>query len=294
MNKNFEDAIDFLPEVTNQRQITAAKSKRFLGLYSWLRFAAFFTPDDRVVSVDVPPRAMRIIDLETTGLDADDEVVEVGAVDLYVDTGDIRNVASQIIRPCNSIPPDACAIHHITDDDVANAPSWSDVWPRIFNTDGNVNVIAFAAHNAKFERKLLGDDLFQGRPIICTLKCALRLWPDAPDHKNQTLRYWRNLPVDRLRAFPPHRALPDAYVTAHILRDLLNGSSVDDLICWSNQPSLLPKVNFGKHRGLRWAEVPDGYLEWLIFKSWHDDEDVIHTAKTILANRKASAGSQAA
>ena len=245
--------------------------------------------------VDIRPKAViRVVDLETTSLESDDEIVEIGAVDLHVETGDIRDVASQIIRPSKSIPPQASAVHHFIDADLVSAPSWSDVSPPIFNADCNSNVIAFAAHNAKFERKWLGDNLLRGRPIICTHKGALRVWPDAPDHKNQTLRYWRNLPVDRLRAFPPHRALRDAYVTAHILRDLLNGASVDELISWSNQPALLPKVNFGKHRGLKWVDVPVGYLEWLIFKSGHDDEDVIHTAKTILANRKASAVSQAA
>src|SRR5262245_32157127 len=89
--------------------------------------------------VDIPPKAViRVVDLETTGLDPDDEVVEIGAVDLDVATRDIRDVASQIIRPCKSIPPDACAVHHITDDDVANAPRWSDAWPQIFNDDQSV------------------------------------------------------------------------------------------------------------------------------------------------------------
>ena len=44
-------------------------------------------------------RSIRVIDLETTGLHADDEVVEVGAIDLNCDTGEISIVGAQMVRP---------------------------------------------------------------------------------------------------------------------------------------------------------------------------------------------------
>jgi exodeoxyribonuclease X len=227
---------------------------------------------------------IRVVDLETTGLNPDDQVVEIGAVDLDIHTGDICDAVSQIIRPCKSIPAEACAIHHITDDDVAAAPSWPDVWPRIFNDE---NVVAFAAHNANFDGKWISDELLKGKPLICTLKAALRIWPDAPEHKNQTLRYWLKLPIDRDRTTPTHRALPDAYVTANLLRELLKSASVDDLISWSNQPALLPKVTFGKHRGLKWADVPNDYLNWIV-SNGSFDENVMHTVHAVRASRHAS------
>ena len=59
----------------------------------------------------------------------------------------------------------------------------------------------------------------------------LRAWPDAPGHSNQVLRYWRQ--VDR-NAYPripreAHRALPDAIVTAFLLRDLLEDQPLERL-----------------------------------------------------------------
>jgi exodeoxyribonuclease X len=232
---------------------------------------------------DIRSKAIRIIDLETTGLNPDDDVVEAGVVDLDITTGEICDVASQIVRPCKSIPAEACAIHHITDDDVASAPSWPDVWPRIFNDDQNV--IAFAAHQAKFDGQWINADLLRAKPLICTYKSALRVWPDAPGHSNQVLRYWLNLPVDRDRAIPTHRALPDAYVTAHLLRELLKTASFDDLVLWSQEPALLTKVRFGKYRGMKWTDVPSDYIDWIVFKSGFDDEDVMHTARMLRANR---------
>ena len=79
-------------------------------------------------------------------------------------------------------------------------------------------------------------------------------------------------------------ALPDAYVTAHLLRQQLNSASLDDLITWSQQPALLTNVTFGKHRGLKWTDVRDGYLNWII-ASGGFDENVSYTAKTVRAGR---------
>ena len=92
--------------------------------------------------------SIRIIDLETTGLMTADEVVEIGAIDLDCDSGEIRVVGSHLVRPRNAIPPETSAVHHLTDADVASAPAWEDVWPEFFNAD---DVVAFAAHNASFE-----------------------------------------------------------------------------------------------------------------------------------------------
>lgn len=47
---------------------------------------------------------------------------------------------------------------------------------------------------------------------------------------------------------PAHRAMPDAYVTAHHLRDMLNEASLDQLIAWSAEPGLLPRVPTGLDR----------------------------------------------
>jgi exodeoxyribonuclease X len=171
--------------------------------------------------------SIRIIDLETTGLEPGDEVIEVGAIDLDCDSGEISAFGSQTIRPRNPIPPQASAVHHITDADVAGAPVWEDVWPQFFNADG---VVAFAAHNASFESRWLSDQVLGGKPLACTYKAALRIWADAPGHTNQVLRYWLKLPLEPDRATPPHRALPDAYVTAHLLRQQLMTATLDDLI----------------------------------------------------------------
>ena len=65
----------------------------------------------------------------------------------------------------------------------------------------------------------------------------------------------------------PHRALPDAYVTAFILREAVELATVKELIAWTGEPALLPRVTFGRYRGSNWDEVPADYLAWVADRS---------------------------
>src|SRR3546814_20802012 len=81
-------------------------------------------------------------------------------------------------------------------------------------------------------------------------------------HSNNALRYHLNPEgLDRRRALPTHRALPDAYVTAFTLREALNaGNSVEKLIQWTNEPALLVRCKIGEKwrnggKGPPWKDV---------------------------------------
>jgi exodeoxyribonuclease X len=210
-------------------------------------------------------KRIRVVDLETTGKNPTDAIVEIAAVDLVGD--EIIVIGSDLVKPFVPIPPEASAVHHITDSDVSGCPPLEDHLPHYLDYSGSAGVSAFAAHNWQFEAQWLGDAIGE-RPAICTYKCALRAWPEAPAHNNQTLRYWlKPKGLSGLIASTAHRALPDAYVTAFILRELLQVASFEELVDWTKRPALLPRVNFGKHRGCEWSDVPLDYLAWIIDKS---------------------------
>ncbi len=219
---------------------------------------------------------LRCIDFETTGLpDSEDgaAICEIGWCDVEALTGNptrnsvratVLHGGACLVDPDRPIPPEARAVHHISDKAVRGADN-PDNALRALTEKGTPAY--FAAHNAKFEQAF-----FDGGPTpwICTYKIALRLWPDAPAHGNQVLRYRLGLDdLDPDRAMPPHRAGPDAYVAAHILaRALHEGrASIDDMARWSSGPPLLPRIMFGKHRGARWQDVPPDYLAWIADKS---------------------------
>lgn len=78
---------------------------------------------------------------------------------------------------------------------------------------------------------------------------------------------------------PAHRALPDAYVTAHHLRDMLNQASFQQLLAWSSEPALLPRVPSGPERGRRWDDIGNDALEVL---AQDRDPDVRFSARRAL------------
>jgi exodeoxyribonuclease X len=235
-------------------------------------------------------KIIRVIDLETTGeAPPAARVVEIGWCDVCsIDDGPwvVHPPAqSQLINPGITIPPEVSAIHHIVDADVAAAASFEEWWPAIGGPEIRENVIALAAHMAKFERQFITDAMTGARPWVCTYKCALRLWQDAPSHGNQALRYWRKPEgLDRELALVAHRAGPDAYVTAFHLRDMLNGGAkLEHMIARSNVPALQVRCHIGEHRGKLWREVDSGFLRWLLLKDF--DEDVKFTASYWLHQR---------
>ena len=235
---------------------------------------------------------IRVIDLECTGLEPTDEVIEVGAVDVAINTHtkafeEMRIFGSAFVRAKKPIPPEASAVHHILDEDITEAELWDDVWPIYLSPD----VTIFAAHHAAFEGQFLTEEMRQRRPFICTYKAALRVWPDAPNHKNQTLRYWlRQKPqyvIPSIIPGEPHRALHDACVTSWIFQALLKEASLQDMMAWSKEPALLPTCPIGEWRGKKWSDVDEGFLQWMIKKPV-DDPDLVWNAQHELKRRWAA------
>ena len=81
---------------------------------------------------------------------------------------------------------------------------------------------------------------------------------------------------------PAHRAFPDAYVTAHHLRDMLNETSVDQLLAWSQEPGLLPRVPAGAERGKAFNVLDNDALTAFAKER---DLDVRFSAETELRRR---------
>lgn len=221
----------------------------------------------------------RVIDYETTGTvdDPDPEIVEMAFVDVDTETRKIVGEWRSFVRPRGPIPPVAKAVHHITEQDVADAPTARELWDTLLAGPPSYLV----AHNARFEQHFTPD---MGIPWICTYKAARVVWRDAPGHSNQALRYWLGLPVHPAKAQPVHRALPDAYVTALLFIRLMEERVLSDLVRITEFPALLHVMQFGKHKGKTFEEAPADYLRWIVEKS-EMDEDVKFSARYWLKRR---------
>jgi len=233
---------------------------------------------------------IRVIDFETTGMEPPAEVVEVGYCDLTQEVaGGPWSVGEPVSWLCHAeaIPPEVRAVHHISALDVFGLAKFDES----SLIEGASHCAAFAAHNAEFEAKFIpnADGVM---PLICTYKAALRVWPEAPGHSNSVLRYWLEdqglmMGMSAERAMPPHRAGPDAYVTAWILRALLQRCTGKEMVAWTREPRLLPTCPIGKERGKKWADVDGGFLDWMTRQPTME-EDLKWNARRELERRRAA------
>lgn len=228
------------------------------------------------------------VDTETSGMDpSKDGIVEMAGV---WRSGDALRFYTSVCNPGVPVEPDARAAHHITDAEIAASPAPLHCLHKMIAEHGSAaHDRIYVAHNASFDRSFfqrLSESMGIVNRWICTYRCAMHLWPDAPSYKNQTLRYYLELEPDipTGMGLHAHRALYDAIVTEEILQAMLRQRRIEELIALSQSPVLLKKVGFGKHRGDLWERVPTSYLQWIVRQS-EMDEDTLHTARYYLRAR---------
>jgi len=171
-----------------------------------------------VLDFDLPPEAaaFTIVDVETTGLEPEDRVIEVAAVRL----GRFREVTrfESLVNPGIHIPLEATGVSGIDDDLVSGAPEFPRVWPIL---EALLHDAVLVAHNAAFdlhflsaERKRAGLGSWKG-PVLDTLRlarntCALPAYSLSALHQSLALS-----------SAPAHRALADVLATEALLRELV-------------------------------------------------------------------------
>lgn len=94
-----------------------------------------------------------VLDTETTGLDYTKErIIEFAAVRL--ENGKVKDTYQTLINPEQHIRKSSIAIHGITEDMVADAPTEKDVMGEIFEFIGDAPIVA---HNAIFDYSFLNE-----------------------------------------------------------------------------------------------------------------------------------------
>ncbi|HEV3092290.1 MAG TPA: 3'-5' exonuclease [Candidatus Cybelea sp.] len=152
-----------------------------------------------------------VIDVETTGFSpVRDRIVEVACA--LVEGHRVVDRWATLVDPDMPIPAVATAVHGITDAMVAGAPSASEALRHVRRWCAGRTP---AAHCANFDLAFVGPSV--ARSGLCTMRLARALFPEAPNHKNQTLRRFLSIDREAGETFEAHRALGDAVVSAHVL-----------------------------------------------------------------------------
>ena len=154
-----------------------------------------------------------VIDTETTGLHPQDcRVIQIGA--LKCKQNHIIDTFEALINPLCPIPPTATAIHHITNDMVANAPEIKVILPVFCDFIKNTVLVG---HNVQFDLYCIAHELelCNMKPItnkaIDTLQLSRWAYPTAPKHTLQYLAQAMHIEVKNA-----HQAFDDARVCREV------------------------------------------------------------------------------
>ncbi len=198
-------------------------------------------------------------DTETTGVrSANDRIIELAAYDPERDRTFV-----ELINPGCPIPAEASAVHHISDEMVADKPSFGEVGERFVQfCEGEVVLVAhnndgFDKHFIRCEFERSGVTL-PGWHYFDTLKWARRYRPDLPRHNLQFLRETYGFEANQA-----HRALDDVIILHKVYQMMVDDLTIDQAYALLNVKRKITTMPFGKYRGTPLQEVPGDYLKWL-------------------------------
>lgn len=231
-----------------------------------------------------------LLDTETTDLIIQARLVQLAYKNIA--TGDEVN---EYFKPPVPISYGSMAVHHITNEMVADKPTFvgskyqADLIKIL--TD---NILV--AHNALFDIKILNNEGVEIDKYIDTLRVAKHLI-DCEQYNLQYLRYFLKLKVQG----QAHDALGDVIVLEslfdylkNIVKEKFSLNSDDEIfekmLELTQLPVLLNVFMFGKYLGKTFeeiSEVDQGYLDWLYRSElskdeFNQNEDLLYTLKNYL------------
>lgn len=227
-------------------------------------------------------RPLIFFDLETTGTNVThDRIVELSYIKVYPDGH--REEKSRRLNPEIPIPAEATAVHHITNEDVANEPTFKQIAKSLAQIFDGCDIAGFNSN--KFDIPLLIEEFDRSGVTFPTAgKRFIDVQTIFHRMEQRTLvaayKFYCNRSLENA-----HSALADTKATLEVLMSQLDRYSelendVDFLADFSNQNGALdlaarivkndkgePVFNFGKHKGRRVEDVlkkEPSFYDWMM------------------------------
>lgn len=162
-----------------------------------------------------------MLDTETTGLSATDEILQIGIV-----RSDGATILNQLIKPTIPIPAGASAVHGVYDRDVAGAPGFNQIYIRLSTLLAGQVVVAY---NMDFDWRMLQQTAARYRlPDLRMAKrhCAMKEYArfKGARRKNGRNYIWHKLGAaarqEGLTVTKAHDALDDARLTLALINKM--------------------------------------------------------------------------
>ncbi len=173
---------------------------------------------DKGLPIEFTDRTFSVVDIETTGTDAQyDKITEIAVVKIV--NGVITESFQTLVNPEVSIPERIVELTGISDELVKDSPTIDMVYPDFFKFIENT---VFVAHNAEFDFRFLknaGKNLgyLLKNEVVDTLYLSRKILPSLKHHKLNNVCDYFGI------TFNHHRALSDSLATAEMLLELVKG-----------------------------------------------------------------------
>ena len=231
------------------------------------------------------------LDVETTGVEKNDRICSAGLITEHEGT---LERFYDLVQSAKKIPPEAMAVHHVTNEMVADAPAFAATATAKRLETLNTAETILVGHNLAFDLGMLAKEgvTWQGG-MIDTLKCVKHLLGGEIDRfALQYLRYELRLYRDEAAlaerlgiVLSAHHALSDALHTLLLHRYLEAMADRERLMALTTEQALVHKLTFGKYGGKYIEDIArrdPSYLEWMLRSLPDLDEDLHYSIEYYL------------
>lgn len=237
-----------------------------------------------------------IFDTETTGLNEEDRIIQVGAI--ISELGNPNYFEKPYNELCSSKIPikiEAMSTHGIRQKDIENKPLFSETEFKKRFEELNSEENYLIAHNLEFDKKMLEKEEYKDKinyKLIDTLQCAKHLFEigeeingyKLPNYKLQTFRYMMfSHEEEELEAkkygveIKAHDAIGDVVILKMFLLKLFfkikekyniknPQNIIDKMVELTPLPVEVKIITFGKYAGKELLEIENiepTYIDWL-------------------------------
>lgn len=205
-----------------------------------------------------------ILDTETTGKGDPVRPVEIAWARLLGGAPPdlcIVEEFAQRYRPERQIEYGAMAMHHISEEDLGDAPAW-----HTFALPDGVQYLI--GHQIDYDWQVIGAP-----PVkrICTLALSRYCWPAVDSHTQGALLYFLDPHLARIELRDGGRAHTAAgdlsachAILAAIVAHVGGVESWEELWQLSEQARVPTTIPFGRHKGTAIRDLPRDYREWMV------------------------------
>ncbi len=164
-----------------------------------------------------------ILDSETTGLESDDEIIELAIIDLHGNT-----LFHSMFKPTKPITPGAYEVHGISNNELKDKPRWSEMYKIVHKIIKDKTLLIY---NADFDIRMLlqTNDLHGVYFDIPNYECVMKNYASIHSYYSEKYKDFKWISLeDATNCYQNHRAKDDCLLVLELInKETLKGVGIN-------------------------------------------------------------------